>query len=152
LDAFPIEFLDMQERHRMLLGPDPFAGLHIERHNLRLQCEQELRGKLMKLRQSYVESASSPADLEGILSVAVSSIAVLVRALLRLGGGDPIGATAEVLERAQARFSVSTAALRKAAQLKQGVIRLAGFDLEALYYEVMGEVQELVKVVDALPM
>jgi hypothetical protein len=151
LDAFPIEFLDMQERHRTLLGPDPFAGLHIERHNLRLQCEQELRGKLMKLRQSYIESADSPGDLERILSVAVSSIAVLVRALLRLGGGDPAGGTAEVLERAQARFAVSTAALRKASRLKRGDIRLAGFDLEALYCEIMDEVQGLVRVVDAFP-
>jgi hypothetical protein len=151
LDAFPIEFLDMQDRHRTLLGPDLFAGLHIERGNLRLQCEQELRGKLMKLRQSYIESAHAPADLERILHVAVSSILVLVRALLRLGGGDPAGTAEAVLERAQMRFAVPTAALRKAVQLKRGDIRLAGSGLETLYCEVLDEVQGLVRVVDGLP-
>jgi hypothetical protein len=151
LDVFPIEFLDMQERHRTLLGPDLFAGLHIERRNLRLQCEQELRGKLMKLRQSYVESAHAPADLERVLMAAASSIVVLARTLLRLGGGDPGGGADAVLEKAQARFAVSTTALRQACQLKRGQIRLAGSGLEAQYREVLEEVQGLLRVVDGLP-
>jgi hypothetical protein len=150
LDVFPIEFLDMQERHRTLLGPDLFAGLHIERRNLRLQCEQELRGKLMKLRQSYVESAHAPADLERVLMAAASSIVVLARTLLRLGGGDPGGGSDAVLENAHACFAVSTTSLRQACQLKRGHIRLAGFGLEALYREVLEEVQGLVRVVDGL--
>ena len=150
LDVFPIEFLDMQERHRTLCGPDLFAGMHIERGNLRLQCEQELRGKLMKLRQSYIEFAQAPAELERILHVAVSSIAVLVRTLLRLGGADPAGNTGVVLERAQTRFGVSSAALRKVAEWKKGHVRLAGSGAEALYREVLEEVQGLVKVVDEL--
>ncbi len=150
LDVFPIEFLEMQERHRTLWGPDLFAGLRIERHNLRLQCEQELRGKLMKLRQSYVESANAPGDLERVLVAAASSIVVLARTLLRLGGGDPGGGADAVLEKAQTRFAASTAALRKACQLKRGHIRLAGSGLEELYREVLEEVQGLVKAVDAL--
>ncbi len=150
LDVFPIEFLDMQERHRTLLGPDLFAGLHIERRNLRLQCEQELRGKLMKLRQSYVESAYAPADLERVLMAAASSIVVLARTLLRLGGGDPGGGSDAILEKTQACFAVSTTALRQACQLKRGHIRLAGSGLEALYREVLEEVQGLVRVVDGL--
>lgn len=150
LDVFPIEFLDMQERHRPLYGPDLFTGLAIARGNLRLQCEQELRGKLMKLRQSYVESAHAPAELERILMVAVTSIAVLSRTLLRLAGGDPSGGGQDVLERTQTRFGVSTAALRKAYGVKQGAIRLAGSALETLYCDVLEEVQGLVKVVNAM--
>lgn len=150
LDVFPIEFLDMQERHRTLWGPDLFASLHIQRHNLRLQCEQELRGKLMKLRQSYVESAHAPADLERVLVAAASSMVVLTRTLLRLGGDDPGGGADAVLEHSQARFAISTAALRKVSQLKRGHIRLAGSGLEELYREVLEEVQGLVRVVDGL--
>lgn len=150
LDVFPIEFLDMQERHRTLWGPDLFASLRIEQHNLRLQCEQELRGKLMKLRQSYVESAHTPADLERILVAAASSIVVLARTVLRLGGGDSGGKADAVLEQVQARFAVSTTALRRAYQLKQGHIRVAGSGLDELYREVLQDVQRLVKVVDEL--
>lgn len=150
LDVFPIEFLDMQERHRTLWGPDPLAGLQIGRGNLRLQCEQELRGKWLKLCQSYVEGASTPSDLERILRVALSSIVVLARTLLRLGGEDPGGAADAVLDRTQVRFGASTASLRKAYQVKRGDLRLEGSDFETLYHEVLEEVQGLVRVVDGL--
>jgi len=150
LDVFPIEFLDMQERHRMLWGPDVLAELRIGRGNLRLQCEQELRGKLLKLWQFYVESAHTPADLERILRVAVSSIVILARALLRLGGEDPGGGADTVLERTEVRFGACTAGLRKAHQLKRGEIGLAGYAIDALYQEVIEEVQGLVRVVDEL--
>ncbi len=150
LDAFPIEFLDMQDRHRVLWGPDLMAELSIGRGNLRLQCEQELRGKLMKLRQSYVESALSPGDLERILAAAVTSLGVLARTLLRLGGGEAGGGAEDILERIRVRFGISTAGLHKAYRLKRGDIRLAGSDLEALYQEVLEEVQGFVRVVDGL--
>ena len=150
LDVFPIEFLDMQERHRMLWGPDVLADLSIARGNLRLQCEQELRGKLMKLRQSYVEFARAPGELEHILMAVVSSMVVLARTLLRLGGGDTGGGADAVFTRTQVRFGASTASLRKAWQLKRGEIRLTGSSLETLYHEVLEEVQGLVRVVDGL--
>lgn len=151
LDVFPIEFLDMQERHRTLWGPDPLAGLDIGRGNLRLQCEQELRGKVLKLRQAYVESAQAPDALERVLMAAVSSLVVLSRTLLRLGGADPGGGAEAVLERIQARFGAPTVNLRKALQFKRGEIRLTGSSLEAVYQEILDEVRGLVKVVDVLP-
>jgi len=89
LDVFPIEFLDMQERHRILWGPDLLAPLRIGGANLRLQCEQELRGKLLRLRQAYIETAESPDDLRQVLLMAAGSLLVLVRTLLRLGGASP---------------------------------------------------------------
>lgn len=150
LDVFPIEFLDMQERHRMLWGPDVLADLSIARGNLRLQCEQELRGKLMKLRQSYVEFAHAPDELERILMAAVSSFVVLARTLLRLGKDDPGGGAEAVFTRTQVRFGASTASLRKVWQLKRGDIRLTGSSLETLFQEVLEEVQGLVRVVDGL--
>lgn len=150
LDVFPIDFLDMQERHRTLWGPDLLAGLHIGRGNLRLQCEQELRGKWLKLCQAYVEGANAPSDLERILRVAVSSIVVLARTLLRLSGEDPGGPADVVLERIQGRFGASTASLRKAHQVKRGEISLAGSGLDALYQGVLEEVQGLVRVMDGL--
>ena len=150
LDVFPMEFLDMQERHRTLWGPDLFADLHIERHNLRVQCEQELRGKLMKLRQSYVESAHTPSHLEHVLMAASSSLVVLARTLLRLRDCDPLGDADAVLERLQSRFAVPTIALRKVSQLKRGHIRVAGSGLEELYRDVLEEVQGLVRVVDEM--
>jgi predicted nucleotidyltransferase len=150
-DVFPIEFLDMQEHHRVLFGPDLLAELRIDRANLRLQCEQEVKGKLLRLRQTYVESAASPAALEQVLMAVVSSGVVLARTLLRLGGEDARGDAEVVFTRAEARFGIATPGLRRAWQVKQGQARVAGSALDQLYQDVLEAFQDLARVVDGLP-
>lgn len=150
-DVFPIELLDMQQRHRMLWGPDLLAELRITREALRRQCEQELRGKLLKLRQAYVESSPSPKNLEGVLAAATSGLVVLARMLLYLAGAEETGGTEAVLARVEAQFGVGVPSLQKAWRLKRGETRVTGSDLDLLYQAVLEEFQRLVEVVDALP-
>ena len=52
-DAFPIEYEDMREAHRVLAGRDPWAGITVQRDHVRRQLEHELVGKLVRLRQAY---------------------------------------------------------------------------------------------------
>ena len=151
LDVFPIEFLDMQTHHRVLWGPDLLADLRIGAEPLRRQCELELRGKLLKLRQAYVESSRSPRELEAVLVSAISGLVVLARTLLRLAGREVIGSTAAVLDRVETQFNLSAANLRKAWRLKRGEIRVTGAEMDMLYQGVLEEFQRLVQVVDALP-
>jgi hypothetical protein len=151
VDVFPIEFLDMQAHHRSLWGPDPLVGLQIGRESVRRQCEQELRGKLLKLRQAYVESSRSPKELETVLMSAASGLAVLVRTLLYLARAEGSGGTAAAFDRVEIQFGISAAHLRKAWQLKRGDIRVTGSELDVLYQAVLEEFQRLVQVVDALP-
>ena len=51
-DVFPIEFLDMKAHHKVLYGDDPLQGVKVDMSNLRHQCEFELKGKLLALRQA----------------------------------------------------------------------------------------------------
>jgi len=151
VDAFPIEFLEMQIHHRTLWGPDLLANLHIGAAPLRRQCEHELRGKLLRLRQAYVESAGSPKNLEAVLVSAATGLVVLARTLLHLAGAEERGNTAAVLDRVERQFDVSVPHLRKAWQLKRGEIRVTGSELEDLYQAVLEEFPRLVQVVNALP-
>src|SRR5882762_3219597 len=67
LDVFPIEWLEMQERHVLLEGEDVLSGIEVPRTWLRLQCEHELRGKHIQMRQAYVLLADRPAELRRAL-------------------------------------------------------------------------------------
>src|SRR5207249_10872524 len=58
LDSFPIEWLEIQERNLLIEGEDVFRLLEVPRTYLRLQCEHELRGKHIQLRQAYLLSRS----------------------------------------------------------------------------------------------
>jgi len=52
-DVFPIEFLDMQENYSLLFGKDVLKSINIDISNLRFQCEQELKSKLINLKNDH---------------------------------------------------------------------------------------------------
>lgn len=85
-DVFPVEIIDMRAAHRLLLGPDPLAGLTVKPEDLRQALETAYRGKLLRLRQAYVRFADEPIILGGFTAASISELLVLFRATAVLLG------------------------------------------------------------------
>ena len=58
LDSYPLEFLTMKAAYRVLHGEDPLRELSLRPEDVRLQCERELRGKLLHLRAGAIDTQS----------------------------------------------------------------------------------------------
>jgi hypothetical protein len=86
LDVFPIEFFDLKLMHRCLYGENILAGLEIDGQNLRLQCERELKGIYVNLRQDYIRYGEMPLSLKTAMTAAFSGIMPILRALVHIGG------------------------------------------------------------------
>lgn len=86
LDVFPLEMLDIQARHRTLAGDDLFTGLVIARDNVRLECEREAKGKLVRLRALYLELAGSMIDVRELMLDSRKTFLHVMRGLLWLRG------------------------------------------------------------------
>jgi hypothetical protein len=56
LDTFPLEFLHIANRNVSLCGITPLSGFEPHREKLRLQCEHELRGILVHLREGFANT------------------------------------------------------------------------------------------------
>ena len=85
-DAFPIEYEDMREAHRLLAGRDPWPGIRADRDDLRRQLERELMGKLVRLRQAYGALWAEPKRLAEVIVGSAPGFFTMLRALLRLAG------------------------------------------------------------------
>ncbi len=91
-DVFTIEFMDMQQHHRVVFGEDVLQNLSIPVNLHRLQVEYELREKLALLRQHLLLAAGDDSRLWELLVRSVSSFATLFRhALMVLGHDAPVG-------------------------------------------------------------
>ncbi len=88
-DAFPIEYEDMREAHRLLAGRDPWRGVTVEREHLRRQLEHELMGKLVRLRQAYAALRGDPKQLAQVIVGSAAGFFTMLRATLRLAGKTP---------------------------------------------------------------
>ena len=80
VDVFPIEFLDMKQRYRLLYGEDFLQKLELKRERLHFQ-RTRTKGKMLKLRQLLKHRKPKQARL---CHKIVSSFIVLFRALLHL--------------------------------------------------------------------
>jgi len=155
LDSFPIEWTEIQERHLLIEGDDVIGNLEVPLTYLRLQCEHELRGKHIQLRQAYLQHHGRPADLEKALGAAASGLATLFRTLLRLRG-EPVPATsAQVIQRVSDVFELDAHALLGAHLVRYGGKKpanggAANAETGALFRSFIAELERLTAAIDQL--
>jgi hypothetical protein len=86
LDVFPLEILDIQARHRTLAGDELFAGIVPPADAVRLECEREAKGKLIRLRALYLELAGSTREVRELMVDSQKTFVQVMRGLLYLRG------------------------------------------------------------------
>ena len=87
LDVFPLELLDIQARHRTIAGEEVFAGIVATPEAVRLECEREAKGKLVRLRALYLELAGSTREIRELMLDSRKTFVQVMRGLLYLRGG-----------------------------------------------------------------
>lgn len=147
IDVFPIEFLDMKQRYRVLHGEDFLQNLEIKLDHLQFQCEQELKGKMLRLRQLYLEASRSEQRLVSLMAKSTSSFMILFRALLHLRGSPVPGSANEILT-ALARLGLRTEAIGKVHRLKVAQESQSHGEIDALFREYLSEIQAAVAFVE----
>ena len=82
LDTFPIEFLNIKGNHKLIVGEDVLEGISFDKSFIRMQCERELKGKLLLLRERYVETRGKPKVLKELISASVPTFIFVFKGLL----------------------------------------------------------------------
>jgi hypothetical protein len=150
LDVFPIEWLDLIERHLRLEGEDVFAGIEVPRTYLRLQCEHELRSKHLRLRHEYLASARRPERLAEVLARLASGFHTLFRTLLRLRGEEPPASHERVIERVAELYSLDARALLSAHLMRHSSRKEDAAAIRLRYRAFLTEIERLVGAIDGL--
>ncbi len=84
LDCYPIEFLNMRNRHILIYGENVLEQLKFKPEDLRLQIERELKGKLILLRNGYLESGGSARQLKQLINRSFTAFTSIFNAMLYL--------------------------------------------------------------------
>lgn len=150
LDSFPIEWLEIQERHMLLEGDDIVAGLKVSHTDLRLQCEREMRGKFIQLRQTYLLHHAKPAQLNQALAASASGFAALFRTLLRLRGEIVPATAGQVIERVADVFELDAQGLLAAHLARYGGHKQTPHEGLADYRAFLLQIERLTIAIDQL--
>ncbi|MFH1541389.1 MAG: hypothetical protein ABID79_06045 [Elusimicrobiota bacterium] len=146
-DVFPIEFLDMKDNHKILYGEDPLENLEIGNTHLRHECEFELKGKLLKLRQGYVASRNK-SDIKNLLVNSITSFLILFRHIIRLFNETPPTKRLDALNILSKKTGLNQSVFINIFNMKQGNSQALKLDQESVIEEYLKEIEKIVDVVD----
>ncbi len=147
-DVFGVEFLDLQLTHETILGDDPFAGIRIDKPDVRLQCERELKAMLVRLRQGWIAAAGDMKLVCDILVATAKGLTPLLRAMLWLTDiARPTTMAATVREAAD-RFRVNLDPVLAAEQWRHEKSRPSDADIENTFVGIVGVVDRLAAILD----
>jgi hypothetical protein len=144
-DVFPIELGDVADRHLVLHGTDPLATMpDIDGEHLRLQCERELREKLMRLEEAYALSRGKEAELRRLLSASFPAFAMVFRGCLRLHGDAVPAGGAAAADAFCKRAGIDAEPFAMVERLRRGDRTVAAASLFPRYHAA------IVRAVDAI--
>ncbi len=159
LDVFPVELLTLKMIHKTVYGTDILGDLDIHLPHLRLQCEREIKTRLVGLRQGYISSLGDRDLLTGVLSQSITGAIPVFRGIIHLLGKKPPAERGDVLKMlklaledhlAATDIPVVTSVLQEVLSLKRGEISPSPENLHNLFERYYHSVEVVDRLVNAL--
>ena len=150
LDSYPIEFLGMKNSHILIYGENILEELNFNPDDLRLQIERELRGKLILLRQGYLEAEGKAQSLRKLISNSLTAFIAVFNALLYFKQGKAPRGRRETIKEMGQLFTIDAAVFMLCADIKEGKDKLNDAEVVDIFKKYLREVNNICSIVDQL--
>ncbi len=149
-DVYAIEYADIKDFSNILYGEDVISNVNVERHNLRFQCELELKNLLVKFRQYYVQYADKPKELAEVVSPVIKSCIALFKTILRLHCAEIPSEKSEIIEKIADICPINKELFLELLCVKEKRCKLSAKDMDYKANELIKSLTELLKHVDKI--
>ena len=143
-DIFPMEYADILERHRVLFGEDPTAGIRVSPADLRLEVEQQTMGKLLHLRQATMGAGGDSRLQLELLERSLSTLMVIFRGVSRLLGEAPSSDYEQLTKSLAERAGFPADAFVRVIRHVRGTEKIQRDAAEAILEQYLGAMERLV--------
>ena len=150
LDTFPIEFLNIKAAYTLVYGDDFLKNLAFDKHYVRLQCEREVRGKLVHLRKHFLETAGNWRKTEALISASLSTFFSLFQAIIFLKDKEPIAERQALVTTVARETGLNQDLFLELLTIREGRKKLASSQVIPLMEKYIGEIQKLSNFLDQL--
>jgi len=150
VDVYPVEFLNMKRHYQVVHGEDVLKDLIFDGKALRLQCERELKGKLMLLRTGFLNTAGKAEDLRRLMAASITAFLSVFGALLLVRGREIPKERRDIVPAVAQTYGLDAAPFLRCIDLREGKKDLSLGDLKAIFQSYTVEIQKLIKAVDDL--
>ncbi len=150
LDSYPVEFLNMKRRYRVVFGDDPLCFLSFGNEYIRLQIERELRGKLLHLRRGWLETRDNAKDLRRLIARSLTAFVSLFCALLYLKQLEIPEQNNDIIRAAAEAIGFDAGVFLACEDIRRGEDHFSSEEIKAAFRRYLQEVEKLTKQIDRL--
>lgn len=149
-DVFPIEYLNFKSNYVPVYGKDILKDLSFDTEFVRLQCEREIKGKLLLLREAYLETSGKGRALKDVISQSIRAFVAIFEALLHVKGLELPKGKLQIIRATAQAFDIDSSVFEKLLDVKDDKIKPGDDEMRGLFQKYLAEVRKLSKQVDAL--
>ena len=150
LDVYPIEYLNFQRDHILVFGKDILKALIFNPEFIRLQCEREIKGKLLLLREAFLNTSGKGKALREVIGQSLPAFIAIFEALLHLKGKDLPRGKREIIRAGAEAYETDADVFEKLLDIKEERTKPSNTEILGLFKDYLREVRKLSKQVDQL--
>jgi len=150
LDTFPLEFFNIRLAYRMAHGKDILKNLDIEKDKLRLQCERELKAKLILLRKLFLQAHNEPRLLISLIKQSISAFISIFNALLYLKEDQIPIKYNDIIKAMNEHFGIDQVIFQGLLAIKKEEKKPGKEELKTIVWKYIIEVKKLSRSVDKM--
>jgi hypothetical protein len=150
LDVYPIEYLNFQRNHILVFGRDILKELEFNPDFVRLQCEREIKGKLLLLREAFLDTSGKKLALKEVIGQSIPAFIAIFEALLYLQGRETPLEKREIIRSTCELFDLDAELFEKLIDIKEQKLKPNEATINAFFKAYLSEVRKLSNLVDTL--
>jgi predicted nucleotidyltransferase len=150
LDVFPVEYLSFKRNYVLIYGKDVLEGLTFDMELMRLQCEREIKGKLLLLRQAFLETSGRGKALKELVANSIPALIAIFEALLYIKGKEIPRERREIVRSVAEAFGVDRSVFESLVEIKAEEVKLTDREIREFFKGYLREMRRLSGLVDAL--
>ena len=150
LDSYPLEFLNMQKGYVLVYGEDVLKDISFEPRHLRLQCEREIKGKLLLLRERFLETEEKPRRIKELTGESITAFVSIFGGLLCLKGVKIPSSRREIVEALAREIPVDGNVFMNCLDIKEEKKKFVSSEISDIFMAYLVEVRRLWEFVDKL--
>jgi hypothetical protein len=138
----------MKRIHQLVYGDDVLKDIPIEKADVRLQCERELKGKLQHICQSYIKARGNKSALTDMFAGSLSGYFPEFRGILFLFDQKIPREKGDVLSAVENLFDIDLGVYKKLLEIKAQGAHLSAESLKEIFERLYRVLDTLIKKVD----
>ena len=150
LDSYPLEFLNIKKNYILVYGEDVLKDISLQPHHLRLQCEREIKGKLLLLRKGFLETKGKQKRIRELVKASITAFISIFTGLLYLKGIEIPLTRREIIQSVAKEIPINQEIFMKCLDIKQGEAEFSSSEIKDIFNAYVVEVRKLWEVVDKM--